>query len=109
MLLERGGVGLNEEKTVLVFQIIGVLPDVHTQNRSIAIHQWAVLVGSRRHFQLAVFVDDEPGPAATETSGACGFKLLFEHIEAAEGGLNVFTEVASRFTVANATELVAER
>ena len=47
---------------ILIFQIIGVLPDVQTKNRLLALHQRIVLIRRARDRQLAA-VADEPGPA----------------------------------------------
>ena len=50
----------------------------------LAVHQRAVLVGRARDFQLAVAVDDEPGPAAAEAGGRRLGKLFLERFKAAE-------------------------
>src|SRR5258708_29322178 len=84
---------------VLIFQIIGVFPNVDAQDRSALyfgyIHQWVVLVGGGRDLQLSVLYD-QPCPAAAETADAGGIELFFESIEAAKGGANVIGQLSSR-------------
>ena len=61
--------------TVLVVQVVSVLPNVQSENRRAAdardrlSHQRAVLIGGAADFQLAA-VDDQPSPAAAEASRA---------------------------------------
>src|SRR2546422_3296233 len=41
-------------RSVLVFQIVGVLPHIETENRDLLVHQGAVLVRPIGDFELAV-------------------------------------------------------
>ena len=50
---------------ILVFQIIGMLPDIQAQNRYVPLAQGAVLIGCGGDVKFTV-VDDQPGPAAAE-------------------------------------------
>src|SRR5690606_24619716 len=56
--------------TVLVFQVVGVLPHVQAEDRGVAradaLHERAVLVGAALHRELAGLVDAQPRPAAAE-------------------------------------------
>nr|GFD52383.1 hypothetical protein [Tanacetum cinerariifolium] len=58
--------------TVLVAQIVGVLPDVQTEDRRVAVHQRAVLVAAAFHDQCLFRGYAQPSPAAAET-GQRGF------------------------------------
>src|SRR6266853_3494302 len=71
--------------TVLVFEIVGVLPHVDAQDRRVAIHQRTILVWRRNNFELSVLILDEPRPAAAEPAHAGGGKFFLEIIKAAEG------------------------
>ena len=59
-------------------------------------HQRAVLVGGGNNFQPAI-VDDQPGPAASETAHTRGFELFLERVETAEGGFEVVGQFARRY------------
>src|SRR5690242_534978 len=69
---------------VLIFQIVGVLPNVAAHYRVFAFHQRIVLVrrGGDLHLSSGL---DQPGPTGAETSHAGRVEFLFERIEAAEG------------------------
>ena len=60
---------------VLVLQIAGMFPDIIAQDREMALHQWAVLIGSRHNLQLAAFTD-QPAPARAELLGCRFVELL---------------------------------
>src|SRR5471032_638257 len=63
--------------TVLVEQVIGMLPDVQPQNRRIAIHEWAVLVATALDHQFFLGSYAQPRPTATETGqGSLGEGVL---------------------------------
>src|SRR5215469_7026451 len=84
---------------VLVFEIVGVFPNVDTQDWCTLdfgyIHQWVVLVGGRTDLQLAV-LDDQPGPAAAKTGETGGIEFLFEGIEASKGRMDIIGQLARR-------------
>src|SRR3954462_13019839 len=50
---------------VLILEVVGVLPDVESQDRLLAFHERVVLVRRARDRKLAA-VRDEPGPARSE-------------------------------------------
>src|SRR4051812_4638078 len=73
---------------ILVIEIIGVFPDIDAEQRGIALHQRAILVWCRSHFELSALVLDQPGPAAAETTGAGRGEFFLETVEASEGRLD---------------------
>src|SRR4051812_18437451 len=54
---------------ILVLEIIGVFPDVNPEQRSLALHDRAVLIRCAFNRQLAA-AGDHPGPAAAEPADA---------------------------------------
>src|SRR6266571_1848264 len=70
---------------VLVLQIVGVLPYVNAQDRSVTFHVRTVLVRVRLDRQLAAAVTKEPRPAAAELADGRLLQLLLERVVAAEG------------------------
>src|SRR5918993_2369815 len=72
---------------ILIFQVVGVLPDVEAEDGVLALHQWIVLVRSARNRQFAAVVE-QPHPAAAEASGTSLRPLLLELVEAAERGVD---------------------
>ena len=81
---------------VLVLQIVGMLPDIDTDDRGLAIAQRAVLVRGAQHFQLATAVDDEPRPTGTEAGGASRVNLFFQAVETAESRIDRIGQGARR-------------
>src|SRR5882724_8980336 len=69
---------------VLIFQIVGVLPNVVAKDRKFAVGNGIVLVGSRSDLKLTGFRFNQPGPAAAELVYAGGLKLFLKCVEAAE-------------------------
>src|ERR1700732_4503149 len=68
---------------VLVFQVVGVLPDVDAEHRLLAFHERAILVRRALDHELAAVID-HPRPSAAEPADR-GFRDLFLHgVEAAE-------------------------
>src|SRR5205807_1831080 len=65
-----------------------VLPDIDAQNRRLAAHVRAVLIGAREDLELAVR-KNEPRPAAAETLDAGVLDLGLEGREIGEGRLDV--------------------
>ena len=61
-----------------------MLPNVDAQQRRIAVHQGAVLVGGAFDDELLVLVDAEPSPTAAETAGGRSAEVRLECIETAE-------------------------
>lgn len=85
---------------VLVVEVVGVFPHVHTQNRGAAdardgfAHQRVVLVGGGHDIELAV-LDDQPRPARAEAGLGGVFELLLEGVEAAEGAVDGVQQFAA--------------
>src|SRR6202022_2550403 len=81
------------------FKIIGMLPYIHAQDGCSLyfgyIHQWVVLVRRGAYFELTVF-QDQPGPAATETSDAGGIQFFFKGIEASESAVDIIGQFTGR-------------
>src|SRR6188472_2310670 len=70
---------------VLVFQVVGMLPDIDTENRSLlGVHQRVVLIRSADDFQLAGSISDDPSPTGTEAARASLVDRVLEGIETTE-------------------------
>ena len=69
---------------VLVFQVVGVFPDVDAEHRLTSSRKGGVLIGRGIEDQVAGAVDRKPGPAAAEHAGGRGAELVGEFIGAAE-------------------------
>ena len=82
-----------------------MLPDVEPEERRVAVHDGAILVGGALDEELPRGVDREPSPAAAEPTEGRLRELLLELVEAAEHAPHRFAEVASRL----ATLPLAER
>ena len=67
----------------MVLEVVGVLPDVDAEDRSLAFHQRVVLV-RRRDDREAATVGDEPGPAGAEALDACVIDLRLQLVGIAE-------------------------
>ncbi len=76
---------------VLVFEVVGVFPNVDSEERFCAGHQGRVLVWSGFHDEFCV-ADGEPYPAAPEHFEACCDELFFEGLLGFEMGFDVFEE-----------------
>src|SRR2546423_1936689 len=73
---------------VLVLEVVGVLPDVHAEDRGHALHVGAVLVRIALDRELAARVGDEPSPSAAELAYRGFGELLLESVIRAEGALD---------------------
>ena len=69
---ERGDV---VRATILIVQVIGVFPDVESQQWGPTLHQWTVLIGGTFHDQLSLVIR-EPCPTTPE-SGGCRYADFF--------------------------------
>ena len=47
---------------ILVFKVVGMLPDIVAHHRILTIHERAVLVGGRDNLELSTRVEHKPGP-----------------------------------------------
>src|ERR1700726_343232 len=84
---------------VLVLQIVGVLPDVHAEDRLLVLHQRAVLVRPAENLELAA-APHQPPPTGAELADRGIGQLLLEGIEAAEVPVNGARQVAARLAAA---------
>src|SRR5690606_10796899 len=57
---------MSKVAAVLIFQVVGMLPDVQAQYGSIACHQRAVLVACAFNDQFFLRCHAQPGPAAAK-------------------------------------------
>src|SRR5438034_7798747 len=80
---------------VLVFQVIGMLPNVAAHYRELALHNRAVLVGSGDHLD-SVGRFHQPGPTGAEARGARLVELFLERVEPAEGARDRLRHIACR-------------
>lgn len=69
----------------LHIQVVGVLPHIHGEQRSLAVHQRVLCVGGLCHSQLAILASHEPRPAAAKLGRACGLELLLELVHRSKG------------------------
>src|ERR1035437_791082 len=73
---------------VLVFEVVGVLPDINPEQRLLVLAGRRVLVGRRLDAQLLVGIEDQPSPATAELT-QCGFgEFVFEGAKSAKPLLN---------------------
>src|SRR3954447_19044860 len=94
---------------VLVLEVVGVLPDVDSDQRRLPRGDRRVLVGSARDRKPRAVVH-EPGPAAAELADARGVHLLLELVEAAEGLVDAVGQLARGVVAAvRAHDLPEER
>src|SRR5579863_1988657 len=84
---------------VLIFEVVGVLPDVKTEEGFAAVHDGIVLIGAGLDGEFAV-AEQEPGPAGAEALGGGVVKFRFEVGERAESGLDRAGEIAGGFATA---------
>src|SRR5260370_2767583 len=68
---------------VLIFQIIGVLPNIQTDHWKLAFHDGGILIGGGKDIELAA-IFHEPSPAGSEPRGCCRPELFFEGGKTAE-------------------------
>src|SRR5205814_17800 len=69
---------------VLILEIVGMFPDVDTQDRLLVLHGGSVLVRCAGDGQLAVVID-QPGPTAAEAANTRSLELGLEGGKVAEG------------------------
>src|SRR5512132_2826277 len=85
--------------TVLVAEVVGVLPDVDAEKRRVSLGERRVLVGGRVRLERRA-VPDEPAPAAAEPGDAVLGHRLLQRVEAAEGVVDRAAQVAARLAAA---------
>ena len=69
--------------SVLILQVISVLPHIHGEQSRLAVSKGQISVGGLGHLEAAV-VEHQPGPATTELGGAGSFEGFDELLEAAK-------------------------
>src|SRR6185437_16408833 len=84
---------------ILVFQVIGVLPNIVSKDREMALQEWAVLIGCGDDLQLAAIVD-QPAPAGAKLFGGGFVELLLEILEAAKILLDLVCDLAGGLSAA---------
>ena len=67
--------------SILIVQVVGVLPDVEGQQRPEAMGYGVVCAGALKDGEGAVFVGGKPHPAGAEEADTFGFKLRLECLE----------------------------
>ena len=80
--------------TVLVVEVVGVLPDIQAKDWFVSEHDGGVLVGGGADMEFAFGVEAEPRPAGAEAGGGLVGELFFEALEGAEGGIDALGEFA---------------
>src|SRR5262245_44150674 len=84
---------------ILIFEVIGVLPDIQAEQGLKAVAQRSILVGSGLNAQFFA-VDDEPGPAAAEDFGGGISEFFFEAGKVAKAFIDSLGEFAFGFAAA---------
>ena len=90
--------------TVLVLQVVGVFPDIQSENGehdlvSCSLHQRVVLVGSSHELEfISLLVDTDPDPTGSKegAGGSTGFKLGLHLVETSKGLVDEFFELSRR-------------
>ena len=75
---------------VVVFEIVGVLPDVVAEDGIQALRDGIVLIWSADNFHFAFCVASQPDPSAAELAYTGGVEFFLESFEVAEGLLDYF-------------------
>ena len=70
--------------TVLIIQIVGMLPYVEGEQGREARTEWITAVGFLRDVQFTILVGREPGPSRAEEAGGGCCKFFPEVVETAE-------------------------
>src|SRR5262249_7215768 len=89
--------------SVLVVEVVSVLPHVDAEDRSVAVHVGAVLVRVALDRELAGGVSDEPAPPAAELADRGLGQLLLEGGVSAEGAGDRVPDAAGRLAAATWT------
>src|ERR1700676_2009110 len=93
---------------VLIFQVVGVLPNVNTENGLGTERNGRVLIRCRIDGQLAV-LDDEPSPSRAEAAQASGGEFFLEPRESPEGRLDSIGKLTLWLTAAALLHLRPEQ
>src|SRR5437016_631157 len=80
---------------ILILEVIGVLPHVHSEDDLLPFHQWTVLVRAALDRQLVAGRND-PRPSAAKPADAGLLELFLELVEAAKRRRDGFGDGAGR-------------
>ena len=83
---------------ILILEVIGMLPNVDSEQRPPFGHQRAVLIRCCIEDQFFVRVHREPSPAAAENSKRRGSKLLFELLLTSERPIQRLCQFTARLS-----------
>jgi len=67
--------------TVLVIEVVGVLPDVEGEEGAEAVHDGVISVGVLSDRQLTLGIGLEPNPAGAKEADAFGLELCLEGVQ----------------------------
>ena len=82
--------------TVLIFEVVGMLPNVDAENRDPATGKRTVLIWRSLDLQLPIRPKSQPRPSASKRPACCLRKLLLEFAETAKLRIDVFCQFAAR-------------
>ena len=91
--------------TVLVAQVVSVLPYVDTEERTEALDDRVATVRLLRDNEFAVSLSSEPGPTRTEERGASREEFLLESLEATPLSYDSIEELTRRLATLVGAEL----
>mmetsp|Transcript_29202 Transcript_29202/g.73464 ORF Transcript_29202/g.73464 Transcript_29202/m.73464 type:complete len:220 (+) Transcript_29202:47-706(+) len=93
--------GIDVRRTsILVIDVVGMLPHVNGEDRSLTRGQRVASIMGAYHLELTVGVLDEPCPARAKVSGSSSGELLLEGIKAAKVTNDGFSDRTSGFSSA---------
>ena len=82
--------------TILVVQVVGVFPDVESQQWGPTFHQGAILIRGAFNNQLSLVIG-EPRPTTPKSSGRRRTDFFFQCRKASKGAVDRSGQFASRF------------
>src|SRR5260370_23588185 len=82
---------------ILIEQVVGMFPDIDSDDRFWAFHNRAILVSGGSDLEVP-FINHQPRPTAAESAGAGGLELFLERIKATESRINGVSQVPFRST-----------
>lgn len=86
-----------------------MFPHIQPQNRGVALHQGAVLVGGAVDINAAILFDDQPGPTAAKAGGGGGGKFFLEGGKAAKLGIDRIRQITGWFAAGIGAHNVPEK
>src|SRR5258708_20463177 len=82
---------------ILIEQVVGMFPDIDSDDRFLALHNRAILVSGGSDLKFP-FINHQPCPTAADSAGAGGLDLFVERIKVAESGINGVSQLPFRST-----------